>query len=224
MKKIIVEDMIDVAQIMYDKVVSGCESACFVGYYEDAAQLIKELLMMYDDTNVMQIKIEMVEWDGYEKEYLVTLDDEMNVWCEKAFNDYRNDYFYIEDSCVLVADDCNSKILENIEADEVYEVSYDLYDEHECDGDCEHCCYGSEPEYSNDKKVDEDKLEKDEELSTESKSEYHNISKTKDGRIAGFSTSWTNEKDGETSYSSFSYYGDNEATVKRLAREFGINV
>ena len=45
-----------------------------------------------------------------------------------------------------------------------------------------------------------------------------------DGRIAGFSTSWTNEKDGETSYSSFSYYGDNEATVKRLAREFGINV
>lgn len=218
MKKIIVEDMIDVAQIMYDKVVSGCESVCFAGYYEDAAQLIKELLMMYDDTNVMQIKIEMVEWDGYEKEYLVTLDDEMNVWCEKAFNDYRNDYFYIEDSCVLVADDCNSRILENIEADEVYEVSYDLYDEHECDGDCKHCCLGSESE-----DLDEN-CKEDEELSTESKSEYHNISKTKDGRIAGFSTSWTNEKDGETSYSSFSYYGDNEATVKRLAKEFGINI
>ncbi len=199
MKRIIVEDMIDVAQIMHDKVATGCTGVCFVGIYEDAAELIKELLMMYDETTVNQIAIEMVEYDGYDKEYLVTLDNEMAVWCQKAFNDYCNEYFYVEDECVLVADDCNSAILKNIKSDEVYEVSYDLDDE-ECDGSCECCqCSGND-----------------------NHEEIIRVATDDNGKLRGFEKSWSTHEDGLNYHSTYSFYSSNEDMLKDMLSNFNI--
>ena len=209
MKRFLIDSLADVASAMYENIVSiGHHDVMFVGKYEDAIVVIKELLM-YDEVLPHHIKITPEFWDGYDKEYYVTLDEDMDIWCEKAY-DYENArYVYDETECLFIADDCNSAILSKVFCPEntTYEVSYILDEEEiECDCNCE-CC-----QCMND------------ELSFESNGKYHNISKTKDGKVAGFSTTWTNEKDGETSCSSFSYYGDNEETVKRLAKEFGIEI
>ena len=201
MKRLIVEDMIDVAQIMYDKVASGCESVVFAGYYEDAAQLIKELLMMYDETCVCQISIESIDWDGYDKEYLVTLDSKMNIWCEKAYQEEYNRYLFIGEDCVLIADDCNSKILDSIESEEVYEVGYDFDDEHECDGNCKNCTCGEE----------QDKQEVVTRVATD-----------ENGNVKGFEKSWIT-KDGNMNYhTNYSFYSNSGNMLKDMMNNFDI--
>ena len=114
MNRLLIEDMIDVAKAMYDMIKNGCEDICFIGKYDDAAMLIKELLMVYDETHIQQVSIESIDWDGYDKEYIVTLDHDFNVWCEKAYQEEYKRNLIIGENCVLIADDCNSKILDNI--------------------------------------------------------------------------------------------------------------
>lgn len=209
MKRFLIDSLADVASAMYENI--EClkhEDVMFVGFYDDVIRIIKELLM-YDDTSIYYISIKPKSLDKYDKEYYVILDKNMDIWCEKAYIQKNQTYAYSKTECLFIADDCNSAILSKVFCPEntTYEVSYILDEEEiECGCNCE-CC-----QCMND------------ELSFESNGKYHNISKTKDGKVAGFSTTWTNEKDGETSCSSFSYYGDNEETVKRLAKEFGIEI
>lgn len=214
MKKINIENIYDVSDFMFDKVSNGCRDVTFVGLYEDAVKVVKGLLF-YDETNAYQISIEPEDWNGYEKEYFVTLDDEMNVWCEKAYSMGLGSYLYSETGCALIADDCNPDVLKGLCSDEIYEVGYDDvdiedYEFDDCNGCCE-CCDCNE--------------EADEELLTDSKSESAHISVTKDGRVAGFSKSWSNtDVNGMSYYSSYSHYSSNEDSVKKLAREFGIDI
>lgn len=201
MKKIIIENILDIADFMYDKVAEKRGDVTFIELYNDASEVIKSLLMSYGDVRPYHITLEPEDWDGYDKEYLVTLDNEMNIWCEKAYSMENKTYLYMESACVLVADDCNSAILKDIEYDEIYEVSYDL------DEDLE------------------DNSEDDEELLIKNENEGATISRTKDGRVAGFSKTWSNtDEDGVSYYSSFSHYSDNEELVKKLAKEFGIRI
>lgn len=214
MIKFFIEEMYDVAEVMYNKIVQGLQDVTFVGTYEDAVEVVGSLLA-FDGVQLYQVQIEPEDWDGYDKEYLVTLDEDLNIWCEKAYRKDSGSYVYMWSSCILVADDCNSFVLKELDADEFYEVSYDLdgNDDIDCDGNCECCRFGEKDE--------------DEELLSESdsKNEYTNISRTKNGKVAGFTKSWsTVDNNGTTHYSSFSHYGDNEEVVKKIAREFGINI
>lgn len=58
------------------------------------------------------------------------LDDE--IWCEPVKRE--NEYIFVEADVVYIFDNCNSKIVPKIEADEVYEV--EVGNEY---GDCENC-------------------------------------------------------------------------------------
>ena len=57
-----------------------------------------------------------------------------------------------------------------------------------------------------------------------SDSESTYISRTKDGKIEGFSKYWSSTNNGITCYSSYSHYGSDEDMVKSVARDFGINI
>ena len=74
MERIFIEDLYEVAEMMYNRIIeTDAESVAFVGFYEDAIDLIKNL-MDFEDTDLYQVTLEPEEWDGYDKEYLVTLD------------------------------------------------------------------------------------------------------------------------------------------------------
>lgn len=193
MKKLIINSISEISDFMYERIEDGYEVVEFIGFYEDVIAVIKELLS-YDDVDIYQVEIEPEDWDGYDKEYIVSIDNERNIWCEKAYQYEHERYIECCSDCTLVADDCNSAILKKIESEEIYEVSY-------------------EPE------------EDDYIVSAESNHESSHISRTKDGKISGFTKCWSNTGlDGTTHYSSYTYYGSNEDIVKRIAREFKIEI
>ena len=201
MERLLVEDITNVAELMYDMVADGYDDISFVCKYEDATHLIKELLMSYDETNVYQVSIETIDWDGYDKEYIVTLDGDMNIWCEKAYQEEYNRYLFITDECVLVADDCNSKILDSIDSDEVYEVGYNLDNEEECHCNCENCKCNEES----------DKHEVITRVATD-----------ESGKVKGFEKSW-NTKDGSINYhTTYSFYSNNDSMLKDMMKNFDI--
>ena len=189
MKRIFVNDVLDIADIMHENIYEGCKIVSFIGLYEDAVPVVQKLLN-YNDTVIGFMCLE----PDYDKEYLISLDENMYLYCEKAYQEEYNRYLYICSDLVLIADDCNSAVLKNIESSYVREVSY---------------------------KPEEDDLD----LVSESKKGYTHVSRTKEGKIAGFTKSWSDTgKDGATYYSSFSHYGSNEDFVKKLAKEFGIKL
>jgi hypothetical protein len=189
MKRIFIDELTDIADIMYENINDGCELVTFIGLHEDAQNVVKNLLN-YDDSTISLVTIEL----NYDKEYFVTLDKDMHIYCEKAYQVEYDKYLYIGSDCVLIADDCNSAILKNIESKNVYEVSFDS----EEDG------FDTEMNY---------------------KSESSHVSRTKDGKIAGFTKSWSNtDKNGVSCYSSYSHYSSDEELVKTIARNFGIDI
>ena len=82
MKRMIFEDMHELATVMlYDALnLSDCVSA--ICHYEMATALLSEIIQA--DVPIGQIDISDYEWSGYDKEYAVTLMDG-NVYCNPLF-------------------------------------------------------------------------------------------------------------------------------------------
>lgn len=210
MEKFIIEDLSEIAEVMYlDVTVGGYGDAVFVGYYEDAITVLKHLFM-FEEPMPFHINIEDVDWDGYNKEYLVTLDSKMNVWCEKAYDYEHNRYLVTEAGCAYVADNCNASLLKCINCceDELYEVSYDLDDDEsdcECDGKCE-CCNCNQ-----DKKNHDDAHE-----------EITRVATDDSGKLRGFEKSWETHEDGLHYHSTYSFFSSNEDMLKNMMKNFSI--
>ena len=209
MERIYIEDMSTIAEIMHGKILDGYEDVDFIGKYEDCSWLIKELLTLFP-VSAYQINIMPPEWDGYDREYLVSLDAEMNLWCQKAYQEEHERYVYMPAECTFVADDCNSAVLEKIECDEIYKVGYDLDDEMfetTCNHDCEHCGLASK-----DDKREEDRHE-----------EITRVATGEDGKIRGFEKSWETHEDGLHYHSTYSFYSSNEKLLKDMMENFKVN-
>lgn len=93
--------------------------------------------------------------DGYEDEFVISLcyglndSDAMEIWCEPAKRD--SEYIIFDGDEIYIFDECNSKIMNKVESDDVYVV--ELHDEIEkeydefsddlelgnCNCDCESC-------------------------------------------------------------------------------------
>ena len=194
------EDYEDFACEVLDTIDSleDFEDVAIVAKYNHANQIIKELLCV--GANIASIELHKEELEEYYDEYIISItkDDngESKVWCEKF---KREKGYLTDDSTVMyVMDDCSSKVVPYCKGKTVYEVSVGIEELEE--SDCEMCDL-----YTN-----------------ESESTY--ISRMKDGKIAGFSKSWSTSDNGVTCYSSYSHYGSDEDMVKNIARDFGINI
>lgn len=116
----------------YDDVTSDDEfnSVGVIVKYEDAKEIIGELVKFgYDIANVT---LNDSQCNGYDDAYIITLDNK-GIGCEPVKRD--SGYIYVENQVCYIFGNCNSKILEKIESDKIYEVKF--YDEY--DSDCE-CC------------------------------------------------------------------------------------
>lgn len=128
------EDFACAVSDSYDRVKSDdtYNSVDVVAKYENAKEIIRELVGIgYGIASINGFGDP--EWDGYDDAFVISLlDDE--IWCEPVKR--KDGYIFVEADVVYIFDNCNSKIIPKIEADEVYEVEIGDFDY-----DCENCDY-----------------------------------------------------------------------------------
>ena len=212
MKRFIVDDLFDVAEAMYEEIVEKKkEEVMFIGYYEDAIEVIK-YLVVFDDVMPHALEIHDEEWDGYDKEYYVTLDENLELWVEPAIG-VKGNYLMGFSDTVFLAGDCSSSIINAIGSDEFVEIAYfdeeDLEDEcDDCCGEC--CCHGG---------CHED-YEDSNELN--SNSVKTRVAVDEDGKIHGFEKTWISDKDGMHYFSKYEHYSNDEELLRHLMENFDI--
>ena len=96
---------------MYSHNPDGNHTILIAGY-EIVSEMLKDL-MQFEDTTAFSIHLDEPEMDGYEDEYILTLDDEQNVWIE-PFKKKEGKYLIFDDenvTLVFVHNDVNSKAI-----------------------------------------------------------------------------------------------------------------
>lgn len=170
-----------------------------VAKYEEARQLIKELVCIGYD--IESINIRDAKWGGYDDEYIISISnigDEYEIWCEPMLRE--NGYFKDESTIIYIFDNCSSKVIPYCKGKYMYEVSigeYDSEDDENCDLECD-----------ND--------------SNESESVY--VSRTKEGTPTGFQKTWYTEDNGMKCWSSYSHYNSDVSMLRNVAKEFGVKL
>lgn len=82
------------------------------------------------------IELEEPTYRDYEDEYILTVDSNGEIWCQKAKVDGR--YVHVEDNITFVHSDVNSKFVV-INKDECL-IEFDFATEEETECNCDECC------------------------------------------------------------------------------------
>ena len=92
------------------------DSTILIAGYEIVSEMLKDL-MQFEDTTAFSIYLDNPEMDGYEDEYILTLDDEQNVWIEPFKNKNGNYLIFDEEyvTLVFVHNDVSSKAILGID-------------------------------------------------------------------------------------------------------------
>ena len=214
MKRFIIEDLFEIAEAMYNEIENNNkEEAMFVGKYDEAVSVVKELIML-DYVIPYSVDIHPEELDGYDKEYYVTLDENLELWCEPAF---PNDaYLYSATNILFVMNDCNSSILNKIDYDESVEVTFG-YEEDYLYPECGECCGECGCHECNSE--DNEELETPEENTITTR-----VAVDKDGNIRGFEKTWRTHEGGMKYFSSYSHYSNNQDMIKLLMENFDVKM
>lgn len=170
------------------------------GKYDVIKELLEEFIANGFEISG-DICLETPDATGYDKEFALYLTEDGVSVC-KMFKDgkYLNEY----PDVAFVHEDCNSKMLKNIESKLIFEFAFDDeleddYDESCCD-DCD--CYECDNRLrSKDNKCDESVLEK-----------YVDYSKDENGDLHGFTVS----KGDGNSYMSYSLYTSDKLSMKDI--------
>lgn len=199
--EIFVDDMSDLVFQAFES-KGEKDSICFIAKYDEAAEIIKEV-MQYDETCPFYLELFNEDWNGYDKEFMIVVDDEDIVFCEPLFVDgiYLS---FGEYNDIYILEDCNSKLVEDCPDESVHVIILGDIEDDECDGCCENC-----------------KLTKDENIYSD-ESTY--ISKDDKGNPTGFTKSWFTNEDGVSAYSSYSFHCDDNGILKEIADNFGIRL
>ena len=109
------------------------EDVAIVAKYEEARQIIKELICIGYDIHSLEIHDEL--WENYNSEFIISLYDN-ELWCEPMLRE--NGYIDEESPVIYVLDNCSSKVIPYCKGKTVYEVTVGD-DDCSCD-ECE-CTY-----------------------------------------------------------------------------------
>lgn len=205
MKRLEFNDIYEVMDTMSESYDNLCENDLYpvitaYGKYDVIKELLEEFLA--DGFEISgDICLETPDSTGYDKEFVLYLtEDGVSVCKTFEHGKYLNDY----PDVAFVHEDCNSKMLKNIESKLIFEFAFDDeleddYDESCCD-DCD--CYECDNRVrSKDNKCDESVLEK-----------YVDYSKDENGDLHGFTVS----KGDGNSYMSYSLYTSDKLSMKDI--------
>ena len=108
------------------------EDVAIIAKYEEARQIIKELLCLGYDIHSLEIHDYL--WENYDAEFIISLYDN-KLWCEPMLR--KNGYIKEEAPVIYVLDNCSSKVIPYCKGKNVYEVTVGD-DECGCD-ECDEC-------------------------------------------------------------------------------------
>ena len=111
------------------------EDVAIIAKYEEARQIIKELLYLGYDIHSVEIHDDL--WENYDAEYVISLYDN-SIWCEPMLR--KNGYIEEYAPVIYVLDNCSSKVIPYCKGKNVYEVTVGD-DECGCD-ECDDCDEG----------------------------------------------------------------------------------
>lgn len=186
-----------------------CAMDAYAGYHDKTVALIanKELVtyamdeaLTHDFFNVRKIDIEM---DNIAYMIFVDKDGDLVV---QPVTDFEDKFFKAIDIVYISMDgDVPQDIIDECVKNDKDVALFGLADD-ECGCSCNCCgncdCSGT----------------------VTSKSTTAAVSKDNDGLLNGFSVSWSDNSENRFFSSSYSYYSDDESSVRKLAKEFGVDV
>ena len=112
------------------------EDVAIIAKYEEARQIIKELLYLGYDIHSVEIHDDL--WENYDAEYVISLYDN-SIWCEPMLRE--NGYLTDDSPVMYVLDNCSSKVIPCCKGKTVYEVTVGIEEDDECSCDeCECTC------------------------------------------------------------------------------------
>lgn len=136
------------ASDMYDSIKDDFKAVAIVAKYEEAKEILKELICIGYDIAHIELCDEL--FDDYHDEYLIALTNK-GIYCEKF--KHENGYIRNDSGVTYVSNECSSTCLKNIDSDMIfafeigddeYELTEDLevgISDDECDCcNCESCC------------------------------------------------------------------------------------
>ena len=94
------------------------EDVAIIAKYEEARQIIKELLCLGYDIHSLEIHDEL--WENYNSEFIISLYDN-ELWCEPMLRE--KGYIDEESPVIYVLNNCSSKVIPYCKGKVVYEVS-----------------------------------------------------------------------------------------------------
>lgn len=104
----------ELAELIYNDVSAG-KYVTAVMLYDNTTELVRQLLA-HDDIGLQSVELEPDFLDGYDREFLVTVDDEKNLWVEKAWSKKHSDYLKLGAEVYYVCAECNFRVLDlNVE-------------------------------------------------------------------------------------------------------------
>ena len=108
----------ELSDYMIDKAQDGLYTVAVL-FYDDALCLLRKL-MRYDNVEIEALDIKPEEYDGYSKEYYVSLTDDMVASVEPAYVGSR--YLNAEADLTLIDGDANSAIIKNLPKNKCHEI------------------------------------------------------------------------------------------------------
>ena len=210
MKRIIFEDVRELSGKMLHDALNFSDCVSAVCHYEIATALLSELIQ--SEISIGQINISDYDWNGYEKEYVITIMDG-NVYCNPAYemkkDGYTRDgYLGSYADVAYIHQDCNSKLLKDFECDKMYEFAVEEFDD--VDDNCTCCgCYSNSD---------------DDDIVTHHSNSV-TVSRDRNGNPTGFTKTWSRDNGhGVIQYSSYSYFCSDEDRLRRLAHDLSIDL
>lgn len=92
-------------------------------------ELVKRILSLeveFKECGIVEFDLGVIsfspeEYDGYNKEYILTLTSDFELWCEPMWrdNEYGTGYIDVESEAVYVYEDCDYQVLEKINSEDV---------------------------------------------------------------------------------------------------------
>lgn len=130
------------ASDMYDSIKDDFKAVAIVAKYEEAKEILKELICIGYDIAHIELCDEL--FDDYHDEFLIALTNK-GIYCEKF--KHENRYIRNDSGVTYVSNECSSVCLKHIDSDVIiaFEVSDEEYEFDECletetsDNECP-CC------------------------------------------------------------------------------------
>ena len=113
------------------------EDVVMIAKYDEARQIIKELLCLGYDLHSVEIHDDL--WENYDAEYVISL-YENEVWCEPMLRE--NGYIEEDAPVIYILDNCSSKVIPYCKGKNVFEVSVGIDEDDDCSCDeceCDEC-------------------------------------------------------------------------------------